>query len=325
MAAKPETTQSPKPERRQRRWLSGLSVLLALATFSLYWVRPLKTEAITIWPSWVWAIPGLLIVWSRPRDYWKALRWPLAAWLVVTLTFSEAWRVVLPVRPGERAVRVVTLNTGGDMKGAMRELALLAPDIVLIQESSLFRDESGIIEETLGEGYDGVFGRDGSVFVRGKVLSSDEERSNFTFVHAQLANGREVDIVSLRMMAPHARASYWKRETWQSYSRHRSEHLKELEGIWNRVEEIRTGAPLVFGGDFNLVPDTGELQILGDDLVDTFRVAGRGWYATALDGMAVFRIDKIWVSNEFEPKGTWAESSEVSDHKYVVADLDWAK
>lgn len=251
------------------------------------------------------------------------MRWPLVAWLAVALTFSEVWRVVLPVRPGERELRVVTLNSGGDMLGAMRELAKLAPDVVLVQESSILEREDGVIQQTLGEGYDGVFGRDGSVFVRGRVLDSDERRSNFTFVSAELHDGRKIDVVSLRMMAPHARIDYWHKETWEGYTRHRKDHLKELKGIWERVKEVRTGAPLVMGGDFNLVPDKGELELLGDDLTDTYRVAGRGWYATALEGTPLFRIDKVWVSKEFVPIGTWSVESEVSDHRYVVADLNW--
>ena len=124
------------------------------------------------------------------------------------------------------------------------------------------------------------------------------------------------------MRAPIARTDYWRKDCWEAYTRHRTEHLKELEGIWASVKKLRTGAPLVMGGDFNLVPDTGELKILGPDLTDSYRVAGRGWYATALAGVPLFRIDKVWVSQELVPRGTWSRKSAVSDHRYVVAEFD---
>jgi hypothetical protein len=269
-------------------------------------------------------VPWVAALALRPKKNWKGLHLALAVWLVTSVAFSEVWRIVLPRRVGETDVKVASLNSGGDMLGAMKELARQGPDIALLQESSTFIDEPRYVAESFGDGYEGFFGHDGSVFVRGKILWGDKKSSNFSFVHAKLHDGRLVDIVSLRMMAPHARTQYWKKETWEGYSRHRTEHLKELRGIWERVKTLRTGAPLVMGGDFNLVPDKEEPQILGPELVDSYRVAGKGWYATALTDVSLFRIDKVWVSKELAPKATWSQRSEVSDHRFVLAHFDWA-
>lgn len=318
--SEPKKTAKPK-----RSWSGVFAFFVAVSFFFLYWIRPLPTETITIWPAWVWGVPWLLLYLIRPKKSWRVMRWTLAMWLVTSLTFSEVWRIVLPRSVGETDLKVATLNCGGSMFDAMKELAALEPDIVLIQESSIYIDEKQYVLDAFGPEYEGFFGHDGSVFVRGKILSGDKKSSNFSFVNAELRDGRLVDIVSLRMMAPHARISYWQKDTWDGYTRHRVEHLKELKGIWERVKKLRTGAPLVMGGDFNLVPDKEEPSILGPDLVDSYRVAGRGWYATALTDVALFRIDKIWVSEELKPRGTWSHASEVSDHRYVLGHFDWAK
>ncbi len=320
------TQQSDPSTKAKARlsWRAWASILLAVAIAILYWVRPLATEGITIWPSWIWAVPGLAVVLDKPRRVWKSLRWPLVAWLVVTLAFSELWRVVLPVRLEDHDVRVVTLNTGGDMEGAMREAAALSPDIVLLQESAMVANEAEVVKKCFGSGYQGVFGMDASIFVKGEVVSSFDKWGNFSIARVRLKGGKELDVVSLRMRAPLARMDYWNKECWQAYTSHRTEHLEELRELWDRVQKYRTGVPLIFGGDFNLVPDNGELEILGKELVDSYRVAGRGWYATALEGANLFRIDKVWCSKELVPKGTFSHDSGPSDHRYVVAQFDWA-
>jgi endonuclease/exonuclease/phosphatase (EEP) superfamily protein YafD len=298
-------------------------VLFAVGFFVLYWARPVALEGITIWPSWIWIFPGLVVAWARPRRLWVALRWPLLAWSLVALVFSEVWRVVIPVSDERHELRVVTMNTGGGLTEAMREVAELAPDVVLLQESYSVRDPQALITEVFGEGYTGVIGRDATIIVRGEVLSSDLGWTNHTFARVRLADGREMDVVSLRMQAPRARTDYWTLDCWRSYSSHRTEHIKELSEIWERVKRLRTGAPMVLGGDFNLVPDSRETDLLGEDLVDSYRAAGRGWYATALAGAQLFRIDKVWGSSELVPRGTSARDSFVSDHKFVVAEFEW--
>ena len=322
MAAKPESAKSGKAERRLG-WRPVASILLALGVAALYWARPLQTEAVTIWPAWIWAVPALALALDRPKRVWRTVRWPLAVWLVVSMAFSEVWRIILPASLGDHDVRVVTLNTGGDMLGALREAAALSPDIVLLQESATIADEAEVVRDTLGTEYQGVFGLDASLFVKGKVVRSYSRQSNFTIARVELKDGRELDVVSLRLRAPLVRVDYWTKDCWRSYRRHRTEHLQELRELWRRVNDHRTGAPLVLGGDFNLVPDLEESAILGDDLTDSYRAAGRGWYATALDGAPLFRIDKVWCSGELVPKGTHSQVSAASDHRLVVAQFDW--
>jgi endonuclease/exonuclease/phosphatase (EEP) superfamily protein YafD len=299
-----------------------VSLSFAVALVAVYWSRPLATEAVTVWPSWIWAVPGLLFVLDGKR-FWETFRWPLLAWSFLGIGFSEAWRLVLPKRSEPGHVRVVTLNTGGDMEGALREVSKQHADIVLIQESAPLENEAASIRRLLGKDFTGVIGRDNSVFVKGDVLESHEPSTNLTFARVRLKDGRVVEVASVRMQAPRARLDYWNADCWRAYSEHRTEHLEELRGIWDRVERTRGDAPLVLGGDFNLVPDAEEVRIFGHSLVDSYAAAGRGWYATAIAGTPLFRIDKVWASRKLVPIGTSSYPSEVSDHRFVVADFEW--
>ena len=266
---------------------------------------------------------GLLLTLERRKGFWRSLLLPLAAWTVVAVVFSDVWRIVMPPNLGEHGLRVVTFNTAGAMLGAIREVAPMRPDIVLLQESADLPDEKEVLRDELGADYEGVFGLDASIFVRGKIVSVNKRSGDFTFAHVKLKDGREMDVVSLRMQAPHVRLDYWSADCWRNYTVHREQHLEELAGIWESVKKLRTGSPMVLGGDFNLVPDSREPEILGPDLTDSFRAAGRGWYATALSSVLLFRIDQVWCSSDLRPQGTWASNSRVSDHRYVVAQFDW--
>jgi endonuclease/exonuclease/phosphatase (EEP) superfamily protein YafD len=209
------------------------------------------------------------------------------------------------------------------MPGAMREIAALEPDIVLIQESAYALSETGLVRETFGEGYEAVFGSDASIIVRGTILHSLRPTTNHTFARVRLADGRELEVVSMRMQAPVARLDYYTKDCWRAYKRHREQHIEELREIWRRVQRVRTGLPLVMGGDFNLVPDPQEEEVLGPEMRDSFRVAGRGWYATALSSTPIFRIDKVWASGELRPVETTSHASKVSDHRFVVARFEF--
>ena len=303
-----------------------MSLVLACLFIALYWARPTQTEALTIWPSWLFALAGLVATFPwRKRRLGGFLRVPLLAWLVLALGFSEVWRVVLLPREGEtHDVRVATINCAGEMTGALQEVARTKPDIVLVQESDESIDPKAMAEQYLGPGYDAVVGIDDSVIVKGKIVHSDRGKVNHTLVTAVLENGKTIDIVSMRMHAPYVRVDYWSLDCWMQYQNHRLAHIEELDEIWSRVKRKRTGAPLVMGGDFNLVPDPMENDVFQGDMTDSYRAAGRGWYGTALSMIPWFRIDKVWCSSGLRPIGTWSNTSAVSDHRFVVADFDWA-
>ncbi|MCH8978274.1 MAG: endonuclease/exonuclease/phosphatase family protein [Armatimonadetes bacterium] len=302
---------------------SWVSVSIAALIGALYLFRPDATEAVTVWPAWLWVVPGVLLAWKKRASWlWTGVRWPLLAWLVVGLGLSELWRVVLPARgPGD--LRVVTLNAAGEMELALEEAAGFGPDVLLLQESATVAGLEQFVDRTFGQEYDFVLGIDCSVLVRGKAIRQDTSATNFTFVTAQLSDGTKVDIVCLRMAPYWPRLDYWNPDCWRSYADHRASRRLELAEIWTAVQPLRTGAPLILGGDFNAVPDRSVASVVADDLKDSYASAGTGWYGTAMNDLPLFRIDQVWTSDDFKAVGSRSKKSAASDHRLVLADFDW--
>ena len=167
----------------------GIAALIG----AIYVFRPDATEALTVWPAWLWTVPGVLLAWKKRMSWlWAAVRWPLVAWLVVGLGLSELWRVALPSRQASD-VRIVSVNTAGQMELAMEEAARLSPDVVLLQESATVAGLEPFVDRTFGREYSLVLGLDCSVLVRGSVISQETGSTNFTFVSAELTDGTKVD------------------------------------------------------------------------------------------------------------------------------------
>lgn len=327
VAAKRIQKKTPKPDSFD--WLQArkvVSVLLAVTWAFLYFFRPYITEAITIWPSWVWIVPGVCIAFTFDKNQlWKVIKPALVAWMTVGLLFSEVWRVVIPAAtPQEDSVRVVTLNVAGLMKEALIEVAQSNPDVVFIQESGGVAKFDELVKDTFGEQFDSAEGDDCSVLVRGSVISDIREEMNHTIVHARLESGRSVMLVSLRMQPPSGRMDFWRTSFWPHYGDHRINHIKEMEEIWASVESHRIGTPMILGGDFNAVPDGEITHVFNGTLEDSFKNAGSGWYGTALNSYPFFRIDQVWSSKQLRAIGSRAKKSEVSDHRMVVADFIWS-
>lgn len=300
-------------------------VVIGVAYGLLYAFRPLLTEGITVWPSWLWASGALfftIIIKRKARS--RILVVPTLIWLIVGVVYSEIWRIVLPINTdSEHALRVVTFNCATYVEESLTEIASLNADIILLQESATIANEKSSIAKILGTEYDFYIGIDASIFVKGKIKSLDSSESNRSIAVVELENGRQIRVVSLRMQPPTARLDFWKNEYWQSFSDHRSQHHDELRTICNDLPIVSTDTSTILGGDFNLVHDAQQAEILGSQMSDSFISAGKGWYGTALNELPLFRIDKIWSSSDLKPITAWSRTSKVSDHRYVVADYNW--
>jgi hypothetical protein len=126
----------------------GLSTLVCLLLFMAYALRPDIAAAVTVFPVWVWVLPGLAtqrLCWQRAatRPYKLVLIFGLALWLGLVAVFSEEiWSVprglwdrspVAPRTDRANTLRVVTLNTALNATAAAT-LAGYEPDIVCLQE-----------------------------------------------------------------------------------------------------------------------------------------------------------------------------------------------
>lgn len=316
------------PKRFAIIFRAAVSMALCLFLTAVYADRSDALYAITIWPAFVWIIPGALtLFYRRPnRRSWSAWA-PVAVWLAFVLTFSEEpWMVLrgllpTPSRPTS-GIRVITLNCASSEQSAA-EVAVWKPDIILFQESPSEEDLVALARKWYGRSGSVLSGPDCSIVANGKLdeLGKSRYENNRVvarWTHLGLA---PVTVVSLRMDPPAFRLDYFNPDCWTDYAKDRHDRRFELAEIWKQTKTIAGSDPIILGGDCNTPPDPGTFAPISGSLRDAFAVAGRGWPGTAHNTYAFARIDQIWVSGQIRPVCAWTKKTVYSDHRMVVVDL----
>jgi vancomycin resistance protein VanJ len=307
---------------------AAISAALCAWVSTIYAARGDAFYAMTIWPPYVWAIPGLLVLLYRRKGVRGVSLWtPAAAWILFVGAFAEEPRSIVrgwtpePARP-TAGLRVVTLNCASEIAAA-KEVARWKPDLVLLQESPSHADLVVWAKDLFGAEGAVLSGPDCSIVARGELVELDGSSRELNHVAALwMPPGRAaIKVVSLRLNPPVFRLDYWNPECWRDYARDRRERRAELQGLWNSVKS--GDCPLLLAGDFNTPPDPGTFAPLSPTLKDCFAAAGRGWPGTAHNTWAFARIDQIWVGRGLKPVSSWAAMTANADHRMTVADVAW--
>ncbi|HVL39224.1 MAG TPA: endonuclease/exonuclease/phosphatase family protein [Fimbriimonadaceae bacterium] len=317
---------------KKRAVPGALSLGLLAVSFPLYLLRPDWAAAFTLLPALAWFVFGLILALPgvRSRVSWVAL----AGWLMFGIVYVEGFRSGLRlgyrISDRERApgthLRVVSLNCAGGLREAAAEVSAYAPDIVLFQETPSKMDLQDLAR-SMFQGKRGVaFGPDGSIVVRGELEPIDLPRQASNFVMAFLkVDGREIQLVSLRLMPPVGRVDLWNPECWRAQTENRLARREELKEILRFVRSHRRrGAQLVMGGDFNAVAGDPAIAPM-NFLRDSFDEAGRGWPDTAVNDYPFARIDRIYVSEGLTVLASSVQRTQHSDHRMLVVDLAFTR
>lgn len=117
---------------------------LCMAAAACFCTRPDACAALTVWPPWLYLLPGaiLLYVASRKKCPRNVLIVGILFFVAYCLIFCEEPRSLLfgPIRnyfassPGDQRLRVVSLNCAAGSMDAAEEVLSYQPDIVLLQE-----------------------------------------------------------------------------------------------------------------------------------------------------------------------------------------------
>jgi vancomycin resistance protein VanJ len=309
-----------------------LSALVLVGVSIGYGGRFDSLAAITVFPVWVWPVPGLILAASGFRL--KRRRWMVivgSCWVVFLLGFAEEpWSLLrLATWPGSPAsgsisVRVVSLNCDIGNRNALAEVAAVGPEVVLLQESPGVDGIKKLAKELFGEEAGFFAGVDASLLVRGRVVPADlsaNQRSFFVEARARLVSGVEVEIISTRLVPAVFRLDLWSPDCWREQAENRRKRREQLREIARRIESIPADIPIILGGDFNAPQGDAVFRLLEARLHDTFRDGGRGWGNTIINDFPVLRIDQVWASRTIKAARVVARRTQHSDHRMVVADL----
>lgn len=317
---------------RLSQTLLVVSALLCLGLALCYWMRPDAFAAFTIFPVWCSALLGLLLT---GMGWHRQLRRPFQGvavlWLLFLLVFAEEPHSLLRglwPAPAQNAagLRVVSLNCSAGNPLAGAEVAKWNPDVVLLQESPSRSDVERLARRLYGNEGGFVWGVDGSIIARGELTPRDlpPALGNY-FVQAglRLPQGREVEIVSLRLMTPPFRIDWWSAAGREAYRASRELQTTQMNAIAQQIGAVPEERAIFIGGDFNAPQGDAIYRVLRPRLRDSFARAGRGWGNTIINEFPALRIDQIWASDGLQPQSVTAHKTENTDHRAVVADFLW--
>jgi vancomycin resistance protein VanJ len=333
-----------RPAVRRRRRMAGAFVCLSLVIWlffaACYATRADEVAAITVFPAWVWIIPGLVT--ALLGFFSKTVRWWAAALLALWAVYSFLWvdeaRALrhLPNQapdtekpPAAGQLRVITLNCAGGVLEAAKETIACHPDIVLLQESPGPQEVQALGQQWFGKGEHTFSGVDASLITRGTAErlapKRREDQLNFVAARVTLAGKQVVYVVSLRLVPTVFRMDLWSPDCWQEQTRNRRQRREQLQVVADWLETLPSDAPIIVGGDFNAPAGDAVFALLEKrGLRDTFVEAGVGAGDTIINDMPFHRIDQIWVRGA-QPLSAAAQKTVNSDHCLVVSDIRLAE
>ncbi len=309
----------------------GSFALLISATFA-YATRPDWCAAATFYPAWVWTLAGVVLALPYAFASIRSTCCLLLAWLAFTGWFVDeakplVYRSIYADRTidfarSEGTLLVVSLNCAGGNMNAARELLAFEPDVVLLQERpNDLQDLRELANELCGTGSVLRYGVDTAVIARGTLISDADSNSTDRFLsHARvrLQNGKSVALYSIHLQPPIIDTDLLSVECWRSHALDRDARRKQLRKAIAGCDKIPAGTPTIFGGDFNVPANDGSLNELRKNLRDGFSQGGWGIGNTAINTLALFRVDQIWCSSSVRTEFVSAIKSKYSDHRIVI-------
>lgn len=316
------------------KWLLVFSSAMGLLLTLCYLIQPDWLAAVVLVPPWFWMIPAslaLLVSFRRWRSTF--FRVTLVVAVAFLLLFVEQSQSLLrlsawPTREwqtlcnDDHCLRVISLNCGDGGVRSLREVAEWKPDLVLIQESPGENIVRQVARELYGEEAFVLYHWNSSMIGRGRLQDqSPDESSHFVHGRVILPEGEQLDVVSLRLSAPVSRLDFWSSSFWQDHRDRRRDHRSEIEELLTHLEKHENSPRTIVGGDFNVAAYDAALWPLQERFQETFSEAGRGWGGTGSNESPLFRVDQIWVNEEFRIGATFSRKTLHSDHRMVVSDL----
>jgi endonuclease/exonuclease/phosphatase (EEP) superfamily protein YafD len=330
-----------KPTRAQRIQ-SILSFLLTawIALLLLLYLTVGDTvpvgEYLTIWPPVLWLVPMAAV--AVPLLLRRSVRQnaPLVCSIILFAILLLDWRPLLRFGWQDRhpgSMRFITWNIGGGYEGKQQLLAELEqwePDIVLLQETP---DGTGTFqpEDLQGywEGWHWVDSGDCGTLSRWPLRVLETEAvgpwDKPQVLVADCAGSRSVLLVNVRLMLPSLELLPFDSSSRQRLASSNRRRVAQYPALHRLIEERLAEGEydgVILGGDFNTDSSARSLAPL-KRLSDPWQQVGRGWGGTVTNSFPAARIDLFLVDRGIKPIQSKVPSTTLSDHKPVVADVDF--
>ena len=327
----------------QRSWRVGrviwlaISALLCVSLGICYGFRFDVVAAITIFPCWIWPLPGIFLLTlalhrRAPQTHKRLIAAVGLLWLTFFLIFVEEAhslsREVLASfsSPSTKStLRVVTLNGAGGSSIAAEEVARFDPDLVLWQEAPNRKECERLARKIFGAKANVFVGLDTAIAAPGIIEPKTLPREMSRFcsqAQVTLESGRAIEVFSVHLLTPPFRVDLWNLDCWKAQREQRETQRAQLQAVANRIAELPDETPVILGGDFNAPQNDAIFRLLQPRLRDSFRGAGLGWGDTITNDTPFLRIDQIWISRHFDASAVRAHRTNNSDHRLVVCDLN---
>lgn len=294
--------------------------------------------ALTLWPAWIWAVPGILL-WALgfTRKRVKVIAAIGLLWVLFLAMFTEeAWYPLRAFRScpdakwqrvtadGNNALRVVSLNCcGGQYEAALEALPYVS-DVLLLQEAPSGAEVERLARKLFGDGAGWLYGGDTCVIVRGKCLTGRQQArivNPYTWSRVRLSTGMELEAISIHLLPPALRLDLWNPDCWKGTAALERGRRDQLQSLARRLQQLPPDAFVILGGDFNVPAGDGILRLLKPRLHDSFQTRGIGWGDTVLNELPISRFDQVWIGGRMQACGTRSVRTLHSDHRMVIADL----
>ena len=243
----------------------------------------------------------------------------------------------LPFRAKEESsLSVMTYNIKAGLEGPQelgRYLAEQKVDIICLQEARppVAKPDVDPVDAIVAALPDYQMARGG---IRGELvilskyrILSMAERDLAQMSYALEArvdvSGEEVRVLNVHLMTgdPLKRLGTGDRRGRFAWLRVTAETRRDQFGALSAL--LSEKVPTVLTGDFNTPPNSDGHTLLSLDAVDCFESVGAGLGYTYPVRMPVWRIDYLWSTEQLSPSTCRVLGSALSDHRPIVAHLDW--
>lgn len=319
------------------KFLVIASFLLHAVTVVAYARTPFKLAAFTEWPIWTWGVIGLLLA-SLAYILGRAKLSLFIGVVWITTVFLGSEEISALLRPDRQhihagkpenfqnapVIRVATFHASlRDPRKPGDAIAEWQPDIVFLQDVGPTR----VLDTALA-----LFGGGGDYRLSGRnaiisrwpierVIRDSRSRGFQATIHAP-GLGR-FNVINIHLSGRRDENAPWRSLSHVPYSEQRNTHMQEL---WITREVLRATSdtnelPAIMAGDFNMPSsDPVPTMILGDQYIDSFKMAGSGWGYTTGPWFAPRRDCRIYATKHFQPVRSRTVATPFSDHRLVLTD-----